>query len=132
MRCKSIPNPFPVSKCLLFLENLFIGVSKVYRLSVLVSANKTKIIFVFYQYRPIRNCNLSVVIGIDRHEKRLIGRPLAILFFPDIYLQEILGKYPAAALWDTNKLQIDVYVIMTVLIRIFLHSYKSKRWITPR
>ena len=45
-----------------------------YRYRLSVSADKQKIISVFYRYRPIRKLNLSVLIG--RYEKKLIDRTL--------------------------------------------------------
>ena len=45
-------------------------------ISVLVSADMKKLISVFYRYRPIRKFHLSGYIGIDRYEKKLIGRTL--------------------------------------------------------
>ena len=47
-----------------------------YRYRLLVSADKEKIISVYYRYRPIRKFNLSVIIGIGRYEKMLIDRTL--------------------------------------------------------
>ena len=40
------------------------------------TADKKKMISVFYQHKPIRKLNSSVIIGIGRYEKKLIGRPL--------------------------------------------------------
>ena len=39
-------------------------------------ASMKNVILVFYQYRPIRKLNLSVLIGIGRYEKKLIDRTL--------------------------------------------------------
>ena len=41
---------------------------------------RQKNISVFYWYRPIRNLNLLVIIGICQYEKKLIGRPLGFVF----------------------------------------------------
>ena len=48
-----------------------------YRYRLSVSADKWKMLSVFYRYRPIRKLNLSVLIGIGRYEKKLIDRTLS-------------------------------------------------------
>ena len=83
MRCKPIPNPFPMSKCLFCSKKNFLlyFLKKYYNLIYIgyqYRSIRQKIISVFYRYRPIRNLNLSVIIGIGRYEKKLIGRPLGI------------------------------------------------------
>ena len=61
-----------------------------YRLLVSVSTDKTKNHIFFYRYRPIRNLNLSVIIGIGQYEKKLIGRPLLIVIALFMLYNEII------------------------------------------
>ena len=99
MRCKPIPNPFPMSKCLIcskkdfllyFLKKYYNIMYIGYRLLVSVSTDKTKNHIFFYRYRPIRNLNLSVIIGIGQYEKKLIGRPLLIVIALFMLYNEII------------------------------------------
>ena len=97
MRCKPIPNPFPMSKCLFCSKKNFLlyFLKKYYNLIYIgyryrYRPIRQKIISVFYRYRPIRNLNLSVIIGIGQYEKKLIGRPLLIVIALFMLYNEII------------------------------------------
>ena len=97
MRCKPIPNPFPMSNCLICSKKDFLlyFLKKYYNIMYIgyrywYQPIRQKIISFFYRYRPIRNLNLSVIIGIGQYEKKLIGRPLLIVIALFMLYNEII------------------------------------------
>ena len=84
-----------------------------------------------HRYRPIKKPNLSVIIGIGRYEKRVIGRPLLILSLKVAWLAVIVFVLMMSADFIWSQVIAHLYFGSRIL-KIFLGSNLGRiliRWL---